>query len=394
MWGFNWIDVIIIGLLVLAAIQGARVGILTQLFSITAFFGTLFLAGWIFPHILPIHDPNLLAFVNAIVVLLAAACAGVYGLSIGEDIHWSFRIGKRTNRRNFKRAESWSGIVTGILACLVATWFVGVGFSRLPFEGFSNSVSDSKIIQKLTDNLPPVPAVFAEFDKQFNPNGQPYVRTQPKPYPSFEYNATNFLAAETKASASVVRVTSFGCGGLVSGSGFVVAPNLIVTNAHVIAGVKRPIVKYGRSSYVGVPIYFDANLDLTILRVQHLNAPSLLIANPAADTNTTVAIVGYPGGNFTDIPGIIRDNSVVTSTNIYNEGSFNRTVYGIQATIADGSSGSPVVLPDGQVTGVIFSKSLAKSDYAYALSSLYLTGAVHKSKTSYQRVSTGACTLG
>jgi len=393
MWGFNWVDVIVLCLLISAAIEGIRTGFLAQFFSFTAFFGTLFLAGWIFPHLLPIHDPNAEAVVNALLVLSAAVCAGMYGLSVGDNVHWSFRIGKLMDRRNFKRAESSLGILTAVAACLVAIWLLGAGISRLPFEGLSNSVSDSKIIQQLIDHLPPVPVVFSEFDKQIDPNSQPYISMQPKPYSSFEYSVSDFQAAEAKASASVVRITSFGCGGLVSGSGFVVAPGLVVTNAHVIAGVRRPIVKYRQSSYVGVPVFFEAEQDLAILRVEHLSAPSLAITNDVIKTNMTVAIIGYPGGNYTRVPGIIRDNQAVTNANIYNEGSLSQTVYGIQTTIEDGSSGSPAVLASGQVVGVIFSKSLTTSDYAYALFSTYVTSALSEAKLSSQRVGTGSCAV-
>jgi S1-C subfamily serine protease len=393
MWGFNWVDLVLLCLLILAAIEGARIGILTQLFGFSAFFGILFSAGWLFPHLLLVHNANLRAFMNATLVLVAAACGGMYGLSVGEDIHWSLRIGKRMYKRNYKWAESWLGIFTGVTACLFAIWLLGVGVSRLPFEGLSNSASDSRIIQQVADHLPPVPAVFAEFNRQFDPNSQPYVSAQPKPNPSFEYSAAGYAVAKNKATASVVRITSFGCGGLVSGSGFIIAPNLVATNAHVIAGVKRPIVKHGRSSYAGVPIYFDAELDLAILRVNHLNGPSLSIDTAITKNNVTVTIIGYPGGNYEAIPGIIRQNLTTTSGNIYNQGSSSSNDYGIQATIEDGSSGSPVVLPDGQVVGIIFSRSLSASNYAYALSSIYIESALAQSATSYQRVGNGSCVL-
>jgi V8-like Glu-specific endopeptidase/uncharacterized membrane protein required for colicin V production len=393
MFGFNWIDLIILTLLVIAAIQGAKIGILTQTFSFIAFFGTLFLTGWLFPHILPIHNQNLKSFMVTLLVLLAASCAGTYGLNVGRKIHWSFRIGKRIDYHLLRRVESLLGILTGLAACLIAVWLIGVGFSRLPFEDVSNSVSDSKIVQKLVDNLPSVPLVFEELNKQLGINNQPNVSDQPKPYASFLYSDADYETAVAKTSPSVVRVTSFGCGGLISGSGFVIGPDLIATDAHVIAGVKRPIVKYDQQSYAAVPVYFNAELDLAILRVKNLDAPSLPIDKTSAQNNLTVAIVGYPGGNYTTTPGIIRNGLIATSGNIYDEGSSSRSAYGIQANIEDGSSGSPVTLPNGQAVGIIFSRSTTVENYSYALSSVYFKQALDQSRSSHVRVGVGACAL-
>jgi len=391
LYGFNWIDIFILLFLTLAVIEGLRIGFLAQVFGIVGFFVTLFLAGWLFPHLLPIHDQTVRTIVNAGLVLLAAIFAGMGGSNLGQNMHWSFRFGRLSGSRKLETVETILGSLPAIAAGLTLIWLLGVAVGRMPFVGFSNSVSDSIVIQLLTRSLPPVPAVFAEFDRQVNPNAEPYVFTQSKPEPSFDYSTEDVQLAGGEAAASVVRITSFSCGGITGGSGFVAGKDLVVTNAHVIAGSKLPVIKYRGSSYEGVPVYFDPNIDLAILRVEKLKAPLLLLAANDVVQNSTVAVLGYPGGNYRAAPGIVRDTFAVNARSIYDQGAFGRGVYVVQTSIAPGSSGGPVVLENGQVAGVIFSESTDVSDTAYALNSTVVLPALHKAESSYVRVSAGAC---
>jgi hypothetical protein len=391
MFGFNWIDLVTVILLAWAVYAGIKAGLLTQLLAIAGCFGTLFVAGWLFPHLLPFHNQALRTSLNTTLVLVASVAAGLVCLHYGNRIHWSPRMNKLRQNRNFKVGEDILAGAAALAASLVLVWLMGTAISRLPFEGFSNSVSDSFIVQQLTRHMPPVPAVLSVFGHQIDPNSQPYVAIQPKPQADFNYSPAAEQAAAAKGAASVVRITSFGCGGLVTGSGFAAGPSLVATNAHVIAGVKRPIIKYNGHSYEGVPVLFDAALDIAILRVEGLDAPALPLAPANAPLDSTVAVLGYPGGNYDSIPGIIRDTRAVSAANIYNQGSFGRGVYVIQATIDEGSSGSPVVLPDGQAAGMIFSKSDSRTDNAYAITSQHLADALKQAKGSHQRVNTGAC---
>jgi S1-C subfamily serine protease len=394
MFGFNWIDLIIVALLATLAYEGIKIGLLTQLFGIAGFFGTLFITSWLFPHLLPFRDQTLKAMLSTIFVLLASLYAGAKAGDLGQKVHWSFRLGKLMKDRKLKRAEMILGSLPIVFGGLALVWMLGVTIGRLPFAGFSNSVSDSQIVQLLTRTLPPAPAVFAKFSQQIDPNTLPYITAQPKPSADFNYSTDEVQSAADKIEPSVVRITSFGCGGLVSGSGVVIAKDLVATNAHVIAGVQRPIIKYQSDSYEGVAVFFDVSIDLAIMRVSNLPAPAGKLEDRAVDIGSTVAVLGYPGGNYTVSPGIVREQLSAESTNIYNVGSFDRNAYGLQTDAENGSSGGPVVNKDGRVVGMIFSKSATAQNYAYALNSSYLIKDLLKAKNSHQRVSTGACFAG
>jgi S1-C subfamily serine protease len=391
MFGFNWVDLIIVLLLVGVIIEGVRIGVLSQLFIITGFFAALFVTGWFFPHIVRFHDLTLRTAVNAPLVLLASIYVAMRCFDLGQKIHWSFRFGKLQKNHILETLETIFGGVPALIAGFVLVWLLGVMIGRLPFVGLSNSVNDARIMQGLARTLPPVPAVFAAFDTRIDPNAQPYVSIQPKSQAAFNYDTHAMRAATIKGTPSTVRITSFSCGGIVAGSGFVIAPGLVATDAHVIAGSRRPIIKYDNSSYEGKPIYFDATLDLAILRVSGLKAPPLKLASDNVPLNTTVALLGYPGGNYGAAPGIIRDTRATAGASIYDQGSFGRGVYVLQAYVAYGSSGGPVVVQNGQVAGIVFSKSVDRDNVAYALTSVHINDALRRVKTSNTRVGTGAC---
>jgi uncharacterized membrane protein required for colicin V production len=390
LYGINWVDIVIVLIIVLAVAKGIKVGILAQLFAIIGFFGALFLAGWLIPHILPIHDLTIKTLVNTIIVLAIASIVGIIASGYGQSIHWSFRLGKLIGSPKLETAENVLGCLPAIVATLIFVWLIGVAIGRMPFVGLSNSVDDSFIVQHLTYSLPTVPSVFAEFTSYINPNSPPYVFNRPKPNSAFNYSSTNYQNAELKAVKSIVRISSFSCGGITAGSGFIVGNGLVATDAHVIAGSKRPIIKYNNHSYEGVPLYFNPDLDLAIMRVKNLDAPKLSIYGNAP-LDSTVAILGYPGGNFRSTPGILRETLAVNARSIYDQGIFGRGVYVVQTSLETGSSGSPIVLENGQVAGIIFSISTSNNNYAYALTSSLLSSPVQKSETSSTRVGTGAC---
>lgn len=386
MFGLNWVDLIIVALLVGAIIWGMRVGIVIQACTATGFIIGLVVAGWLFPHLLrPIHDRTLITLININLVLIVAFYTAIRGFDLGYKFHSSLARGK------WHMAESGLGAIINIGVVLVLSWMLCSTIGRFPFEGLSNSANDAYLVQKMTDKLPPVPAILGEFNLIVDPNSSPYIFEKVTQKSTKPYSLIEFEQATAKAQASTVRITSFGCGSIVSGSGFVVGPNLVATNAHVVAGVKRPIIKYNQRSYESVPILFDANKDFAILQVKGLPVPALKLAGEDVDVNTTVAVIGFPNGNKSTTPGIVRNNLYLFGRNIYDLGVIQRNIYEVQTDVGQGSSGGPIVLPDGRVAGVIFAKSTIVDGYAYALTSQSLLKDIVQAKKSDRRISTGAC---
>jgi S1-C subfamily serine protease len=79
---------------------------------------------------------------------------------------------------------------------------------------------------------------------------------------------------------------------------------------------------------------------------------------------------------------------------IYGQGLTVRDVYEIQAIVRPGNSGGPLVQPDGQVVGVVFSRSTTNGDIGYALASPGVLSRVLRAADRSGAVGTGPCTFG
>lgn len=385
MLGFNWVDLIILGLIVAGIFYGLRAGMAIMLFVLGGFFGALFLGGFIFPKILPISDQALLTIVNGNLVLLFAIFVAIKGYDYGQRFRYS--LGEGT----VYKIQNKLGVAVSTLAVLVIVWLVGAMIGRLPFEGLSNSVRDSWVVSRLDSTLPPIPAVFALFDKQINPNAEPYVKMTTQPIIGQLPAGVDMSKAIEKANESTVRITSFGCGGLVSGSGFVVDPGYVATNAHVVAGVKRPIIKHENRSYEGQVVLFDANTDFAVIRVDNLPAKPIGLSKEVVENNTPVIMSGFPGGNQTLSLGVIRNRTLLYGSNIYRNTEIARQVYEVQADVEDGSSGGPIILQNGQVAGILFARSQSNQSYGFVLASNTLIKELEQATKNRKAVNTGVC---
>ena len=385
--GINWVDALIVIFIGLLIWRGIVYGFITQLFVIIGFFGGLILSGFIFPHIIPVKDHTTLAIVNGNLVLIVALFFSFTGYQLGGKIHYAF--GKSWSHTT----EKCFSVIFSVIFGLLAVWLIASMIGRLPFEGLSNSANDSVIVQQLDQRLFPIPAVFEEFGKQFNPNIQPkiFVKSQYQVQQNIPLSSSLLQLAAQQANKSVVRITSFGCGGLVSGSGFVVGKDLILTNAHVIAGVKRPIVKFGTQSYAAVPVLFNSSEDIALLRIHHLNEPQLQLLKDQVKNNTSVIIAGYPGGNFSAIPGLVLETVQLVVPNLNGYGSTTRQSYEVQANTSEGVSGGPMILEEGKVGGIIFARSQSINNHAFVITSQSIYKEVNRAQNEKIRVNTGVC---
>lgn len=160
----------------------------------------------------------------------------------------------------------------------------------------------------------------------------------------------------SRAAASVVRITGQACGVGIEGSGWVAAPGVVVTNAHVVAGESDPSVQLGGvgAGLGSQLVLFDSHNDVAILRVPGLSAPVLPLARePAA--GTAAAILGFPeDGPFDEQPGRLGDTRLTETDNAYGNGPVLRQVSSLRGLVRPGNSGGPMVDAAGQVVGTVF----------------------------------------
>jgi len=156
------------------------------------------------------------------------------------------------------------------------------------------------------------------------------------------------------AAASVVRIDGDACSLELRGSGWVIRPQLVVTNAHVIAGEDDTQVQLSDDSWSAYPVYVNKDLDIALLRAPGLNVPPLATHPLAADT-APVALIGYPGGGgLTVAAGTAGRSVTVLAADAYGHGLAPRTVVPIRGPLRHGDSGGPVVDRRGRVLAMMF----------------------------------------
>jgi S1-C subfamily serine protease len=189
-----------------------------------------------------------------------------------------------------------------------------------------------------------------------------------------------------------VKIEGVGCGQIQEGSGFVVAANLVVTNAHVVAGIQSPRVIDHAGSHRSVPIFFDPSFDLSVLRTTGLTDPPLHVLDSNVGRGTQGAVLGYPGGGPFDVePAGVMAEFTATGRDIYGQGLTSRPVYELQAVVRPGNSGGPLVEPNGTVVGVVFSRSASDPNIGYALASHDVNTRVQQAEATNSPSGTGSC---
>jgi S1-C subfamily serine protease len=217
----------------------------------------------------------------------------------------------------------------------------------------------------------------------------------PEATPSLEPSPSSAEAIAQPVVGSVVKIFSAGCGGYVEGTGFTVAPGVVVTNAHVIAGTASPGIIVGTRSYSATPVVVDPRLDVAVLRTSAPLGPALRLETQIAPRGTQGAVIGYPeNGALRVSQAAVAASFNALGRDIYGGGLITRQVYELSATILPGNSGGPVVAADGKVLGVVFSRSTVAAGVGYALTAQAVSGAVAKGVASTTAVSTGACPPG
>ena len=192
------------------------------------------------------------------------------------------------------------------------------------------------------------------------------------------------------ARDSVFRVTGSACGLGISGSGWAAAPNLVVTNAHVVAGMKDPRVDRRDGVYRdAVVVAFDPRDDIAVLRVPGLGAKPLEPATPVA--GQSVAILGYPeSGPFTAAPGRIGQTSVVLTEDAYGRGPVRRQITTLRGEVRHGNSGGPAVDIRGNVQTTVFASRVGVESQGYGVPTELVRARLAAARDG-AAVSTGPC---
>ena len=339
-------DWVVVGVVGIAGLYGISTGFLRGAFSLAGFAFGAYVGARLAPVILSDGSPYVPVVSLACAVLLgtvmrglAAMLAGVLRTSIGVI-------------PGMRLLDRLGGLVLGLVAGVFLCWAIGAVLLYVPGETeLRRSVQRSTILSEINDVFPPE-RLLEELER-VDPIG---VFLGP---PAIVAPPEKGLAKDpdvVRASKSVVRVTGIACGLGLEGSGWVVRPGLVVTNAHVVAGIERPRVDTASGrAFASTVVAFDVTNDVAVLRAPGLGALPLVVA--AAERGVPVALVGYPrNGPLTRTPARLGGTADVLSRDAYGRGPVRRTVTAIRGVVEPGSSGGPGIDAQGRVRTIVFAR--------------------------------------
>jgi S1-C subfamily serine protease len=394
-WGngqtVNLLDLAILLLVALAAYNGYRRGAALQLVAYAGLLAGLLIGAVLAPPISRLVGSPLAQAALALTILLSMA-------SIGDAAGWL--VGRRVwaiaRRSKLRAVDASAGSAVAVLAVLLSAWFLGFNLVNGPFPSLSREIRGSAIIRGLDQALPRPPSVLAQVRQFLNKFGFPEVFADLPPAPVGPVDLpTSAEAREAgeKADQSTVRIVGAACGAIQEGSGFVAAADYVITNAHVVAGMKAPQVQeQNGGSHQATVVLFDPKLDIAILYVDaDLGLP--LELDPGDEGHGAEgAVLGYPGGGPLEIRAAsVRRELDAIGRDIYGRSLVDRNVYELQSVVRPGNSGGPFVLLDGEVAGVVFAASTTDSKVGYAIASPQVVPLLDEAEGRTQAVSTDGC---
>ena len=385
------VDALIVLLALSSIYRNWGTGFSRQLLATLGFFGGLFLGRYIESFTIKTVHTQPSRIIVTVVTIIGVALLGLF---IGEYI--GIKIKLRLEGKKVNNVDNGLGALLSVLSVLIGVWLFAAVVHSLPANQLNSELNKSSIIRLLNNNLPSVPTIIANIGKIIDPNGFPDVFIGSEPIPKGAVNLPalgELLPAVNADKNSVVRIQGQGCGGVVSGSGFVVRAGLVATNAHVVAGIQTPIVEDVNGSHRGTVVSFDPNLDLAIIRVNGLAGKPLPLNTDIMQRGTPAAVLGYPGGGpFTADPAAVLDQFFASGKNIYGTQNTLRSVYEIQADVIPGNSGGPLIAKDGSVFGVVFAESTTYAHVGYSLTMNKVNSEIQSAGNDNTAVSTSACT--
>jgi S1-C subfamily serine protease len=339
------VDWVALGLVLVAALGGAVQGLVWSGLSLAGLIAGAFLGGRFAPLVLPNGSTSHYAPVVAVVAAVTLAVAfEVLGSTIGGVIR------SRERARGVRALDSFGGVFAGALIGLGMVWVLGAMALQLPGQAdLRRAVQRSYVLQQLNDIVPPRSLLnaLARID--------PFPTFAGPPVPSDPPDPTVLRRLGVRAAApSVVRVLGTACGLGVEGSGWVAAPETVVTAAHVVAGEEdTSVTTIGGVSLPAAVVVFDPHDDVAVLQVPGLDAAPLRLVDPTA--GAPVAIVGYPlNGPLDASPGRIGTTAPVLAQDAYGHGPTRRLVTSLAGTVEHGNSGGPAVDAQGRVEATVF----------------------------------------
>ncbi len=392
------IDIAFVLIMLAYAVSGFRQGLLVGALSLGGFVGGAVLAMWGLPEILGGLQPGPQ---RSVLVLLGVIITAWVGQFIGALL--GSRLKELVPPGPIAFADHVAGAVAGLVAVALVLWFVAGAVRGGPSAQLSRTVASSRVIRAINSIVPTRLEGLADafrsavggstFPRVFAGLGPENIAPVAAPD-----SGVTGLAAITKDRRSIVKITgeATSCGRGQEGSGAVISPQHVVTNAHVVAGVSAPQVQVGGVGrhYDATVVSFDPRRDLAVLYVPALRAAALPLGQDLSHDDSAV-VAGFPNdGPFHTAAARVRQVVPASGEDIYGRPGAERRVYSLYVSVQPGNSGGPVLNTKGQVVGIVFAKSLDDADTGYALTLAESRATIEAGRTKTAQVDTAGCAAG
>lgn len=391
----QWLDVAVLAVAFIAAVSGWRSGALGSLLS---FAGVLLgaIAGVLLaPHIVShIAAPRAKLFAALFLILALVVVGEVAGVVLGRAVRSAIRS------RTIRSVDSVIGVGVQLVVVLTAAWLLATPLTQSKDQPeLAAAVRGSRVLAEVNDVAPPwLKTVPKRLSALLNTSGlpavlEPFSRTPVIPVASPDPAlAHNPVVVSTAPSVVKVRSLAPSCQKVLEGSGFVISPDRVMTNAHVVAGSNSVQVYASGNPLDATVVSYNPLVDIAILAVPHLPPPPLAFAQTDGKTGENVVVLGYPGGgNFTATPARIRELIKLSGPDIYRDPKpVTREVYTIRAKVEQGNSGGPLIDLSGNVLGVVFGAAVDDPDTGFVLTAGEVASQLARIGDT-QQVATGSC---
>lgn len=375
------------------ALNGYRQGFLIGLLSFVGFFGGALVGlqlGPMFARHFTDDPIRVLVSLAAVfgIAAIGQAAAGFVGAKLREAV----------SNPSARRLDDLGGALVSVLAVLLVVWLVAapLGSSSLPL--LARAVKHSAILGTVDRVMPPeAKALSRQLRQTVDTRGFPdvfgaltptQVRQVPAPDPTL---ANSPLVLNARNSVVKVLGTAPSCSRRIEGSGFIYAPDHVMTNAHVVAGTRGNTVEVNGARRSAQVVVYDPERDLAVLYVPGLRGPVMKFGRPVG-TGTDAIVLGFPlDGPFDAQSARVRDRREITGPDIYNTGKVTREVYTIYGRVRSGNSGGPMLGTDGSVLGVIFAAAADDPQTGFAITAEEAAPVAQAGQGRTQATSTGNC---
>lgn len=364
------LDVVLLVAALLFAVSGYRQGFVVGVLSFVGFLGGGVLGAKAAPGV---ASSDLLSdlpspVVGLGVVFLAATVGQLLATVVGSAVR------SRLTWRPARTVDAFGGSAVSVVSLLLVAWLVGTAVASSPFPSLASQVRRSVVLQTVDGLVPDAGRrFFASFRQLVDDRGFPEVfgglaPTQVQEVDPPDAGLTGSPAVDA-ARPSVLKVTGVAesCRRRVEGTGFVYAPERVMTNAHVVAGVDAPQVEVGEDRLPATVVLFDPARDIAVLAVPGLERAPLAFTGPA-ESGAGAIVVGYPqNGPFRADAARIRGTQRARGPDIYEQQTVVREIYALRGLVQPGNSGGPLLDLEGQVYGVIFAAAADDPQTGFAL---------------------------